>query len=149
MAQEHQWELLGQMIREIYERGESLFSIRSPGGVAELYSGQARKISQDGASLTIEREDWHLHFRLESVERVRFDLSLKDNGGLRMAVILENAGGIPLLRAAWLPRLMPADEPPALRFWNFCERYGALPGLVDERDRHLVFPEEVVPKVSG
>lgn len=140
------------MIREIYVQGESLFSIRSPGGVAELYSGQSRKISLDGSSLTIEREDWHLHFRLENVERVRFDLSTKENGGLRMAVILENDEGTPLLRAAWLPRLMPSDEPPALRFWRFCDRYKALSGVCDDRDPRLAFPEEMdgkIPDVSG
>ncbi|MHB1286307.1 MAG: hypothetical protein ACYCYP_07065 [Leptospirales bacterium] len=147
--QENEWALLGQMLREICERRESLFSIRSPGGVAELYTGQIRKISQDGVSFTVEREDWHIHFRLDSVERVRFDLSLKENGGLRMAVIMENAEGTPLLRAAWLPRLMPSDEDPALRFWQFCERYKDLPGLIDDRDRRLVFPGENVPRVNG
>ncbi|MHB8422099.1 MAG: hypothetical protein ACYC9S_10430 [Leptospirales bacterium] len=146
---EGRWELLGQMIREIYEQGESLFSIRSPGGVAELYAGQARKISCDGSSFTIEREDWHLHFRLESVEQVRFDLSKKENGGLRMAIILENAEGTPLLRAAWLPRLMPPDEPPALRFWKFCERYKALQGCLDDRDIRLAFPDASSDKRSN
>ena len=48
--------LIGEMILEMYRSGVCLFSVRSPGGVAELYCGDARKVEVDGASLTIERE---------------------------------------------------------------------------------------------
>lgn len=130
---------LGELIRTIYERGEALFSIRSPGGVAELYPGMAKTLSFDGASFTIERDDWHLHFRLDSVEWVRFQIVPKDGGGIRMAVLFENADGVPVLRAGFLPRLMASGEDPGKRFWAFSEGWKDRTWFKDERDRELVF----------
>ena len=117
-----------------------LFSVRSPGGVAELYGGEARKLEVDGQALTIEREAWHLHCKLDSVETVVFDLSPKDNGGIRMAVVFQDKHQAPVLRAAWLPRLMPEKPSPPEQFWAFTQRYIDLPLVVDGRDRQLVFP---------
>lgn len=143
MENEERWKSLGELIRTIYERGEALFSIRSPGGVAELYPGTAKTLSFDGSSFTIERDDWHLHFRLDSVERVRFQVVPKDGGGIRMAVLFENADGVPVLRAGFLPRLMAKGEDPGKRFWAFSEDWKDRPWFRDERNRELVFPGRV------
>ncbi|OOH82482.1 hypothetical protein BOX30_03265 [Leptospirillum ferriphilum] len=131
---------IGQMILEMFRTGMCLFSVRSPGGVAELYGGEARKVEVTGTSLTIEREDWHLHCKLETVETVVFDLSPKDNGGIRMAVVFRDKHQAPVLRAAWLPRLMPETPSPPEQFWAFTQRYIDLPMVVDARNRQLVFP---------
>ena len=131
---------VGEMILEMYRSGMCLFSVRSPGGVAELYGGEARKLEVDGQALTIEREAWHLHCKLDSVETVVFDLSPKDNGGIRMAVVFQDKHQAPVLRAAWLPRLMPEKPSPPEQFWAFTQRYIDLPLVVDGRDRQLVFP---------
>ncbi len=131
---------IGEMILEMYRSGMCLFSVRSPGGVAELYCGDARKIEVDGASLTIEREAWHLHCRLDRVETVTFDLSPKETGGIRMAVIFQDENQAPVLRAAWLPRLMADTPSPPEQFWAFTQRYLDLPMVVDGRDRQLIFP---------
>jgi len=133
--------LIGEMILEMYRSGVCLFSVRSPGGVAELYCGDARKVEVDGASLTIEREAWHLHCRIDRMEKVIFDLSLKENGGIRMAIVFQDVDGTPVLRAAWLPRLMPEKPSPAEQFWVFTERYRNVPGVTDARERRLAFPE--------
>ncbi len=140
MENEDIWRAWGELIRTMFDRGEALFSIRSPGGVAELYPGSARKMSVDGASFTIERDEWHLHFRLDSVERVRFQILSKEGGGIRMAVVFENKDGTPVLRAGWLPRLMPPEEDPGMRFWEFSQSWVSMPGFCDERNRELVFP---------
>lgn len=132
---------IGEMILEMYRSGMCLFSVRSPGGVAELYCGDARKVEVDGASLTIEREAWHLHCRIDRVEKVIFDLSPKESGGIRMAIVFQDGDGTPVLRAAWLPRLMPEKPSPAEQFWVFTERYVDVPGVTDSRDRRLAFPE--------
>ncbi len=131
---------IGEMILEMYRSGMCLFSVRSPGGVAELYGGDARKVDVDGASLTIEREAWHLHCRLDRVQTVIFDLSLKETGGVRMAVVFQDENRAPVLRAAWLPRLMPEMPSPPELFWTFTQRYLDLPFIVDARERRLAFP---------
>jgi hypothetical protein len=131
---------IGTMILEMFRSGMCLFSVRSPGSVAELYGGEARKVDVSGTSLTIEREAWHLHCRLETVETVVFDLSPKENGGIRMAVVFQDKHQVPVLRAAWLPRLMPDTPSPPEQFWAFTQRYIDLPVVVDARNRQLVSP---------
>jgi hypothetical protein len=71
---------------------------------------------------------------------VVFDLSPKDNGGIRMAVVFQDKHQVPVLRAAWLPRLMPDTPSPPEQFWAFTQRYIDLPVVVDARNRQLVSP---------
>ena len=60
--------------------------------------------------------------------------------GTALAVVFENKDGTPVLRAGWLPRLMPTGEDPGTRFWEFSQNWVGMPGFCDERNRDLVFP---------